>query len=376
MRVVTFGTYDAAVHPRGAVLVEGLTEHGYDVTELNEPLALGTAERVGMLQHPTRVPRLLGRIARCWMRLAVRSLSVGHADVVLVPYLGHFDVLLARVRWPRTTIVLDHLVSAAGTARDRGERSRAKLRLLAWLDSLATGTADVVLVDTEESAAALPARSRGRAMVVPVGAAREWFAAGAARAHNRTSQPLRVVFFGSFTPLQGTTTMARALARLDPGTVAATLVGTGQDHDEVARLLAGRNDVTWYDWVPSEKLPAVVADHDVCLGIFGDTDKALAVVPTKVYQGAAAGCALVSIDTGPHRRALADAAVLVPPGDDRALAEVLTRLSNDPGEVARLRRASRERATEMTSRRVVEPLVSLLSGSSRAGQVGEARMPS
>ena len=45
----------------------------------------------------------------------------------------------------------------------------------------------------------------------------------------------------------------------------------------------------------------MVASHDVCLGIFGDTDKALSVVPTKVYQGAAAGCAVVTSDTAPHR---------------------------------------------------------------------------
>ena len=84
-------------------------------------------------------------------------------------------------------------------------------------------------------------------------------------------------------------TIARALARLDAGLLAVTLLGTGQDHDDVRRMLADRDDVTWHDWVPIEELPAVVAEHDVCLGIFGDTDKALTVVPTKVYQGAAAG---------------------------------------------------------------------------------------
>ena len=84
----------------------------------------------------------------------------------------------------------------------------------------------------------------------------------------------------------------------------------------------------------------MVADHDVCLGIFGDTEKALRVVPTKVYQGAAAGCALVTSDTEPHRRALGDAAALVPPGNDAALADVLAALAGAPDEVARLRAAA------------------------------------
>ena len=75
--------------------------------------------------------------------------------------------------------------------------------------------------------------------------------------------------------------------------------------------------------MPAANLPALVAGHDVCLGIFGTGDKALRVVPNKVFQGAAAGCAIVTSDTAPQRRALGDAAVLVPPGDPEALAAAL-----------------------------------------------------
>jgi glycosyltransferase involved in cell wall biosynthesis len=362
VKVVVFGTYDVRVHPRGAVLIEGLAEHGFDIVEVNERLELGTAERVGMLQHPTQLPRLLGRLARCWVTLLSRSRSAGRADAVLVPYLGHFDVLLARLRWPRRIVVLDHLVSAAATAQDRGERSGSKLRLLSWLDSLATGMADVIVVDTEESAAVLPLRSRARAVVVPVGATREWFAAGEARDNGRRPGPLRVIFFGSFTPLQGTAVIARALALLGEDTLAVTLLGTGQDHDEVRRTLLDRRDITWRDWVPIEELPALVADHDVCLGIFGDTEKALRVVPTKIYQGAAAGCALVTSDTVPHRLALGDAALLVPPGDHAALAGALAALAGSPEELARLRAAAIRRATAYAPLPVVRPLAELLSG--------------
>ena len=51
-----------------------------------------------------------------------------------------------------------------------------------------------------------------------------------------------------------------------------------------------------------------MADHDVCLGIFGTGAKAPRVVPNKVFQGAAAGCAIVTSDTAPQRRVLGDAA--------------------------------------------------------------------
>ena len=101
-----------------------------------------------------------------------------------------------------------------------------------------------------------------------------------------------------------------------------------------------------------------MAEHDVCLGIFGTGDKALRVVPNKVYQGAAAGCAVITSDTAPQRRVLGDAAVLVPPGDAGALAAALLRLADDRGALLKLRHAARQLAAErFTPEQIVEPLV-------------------
>ena len=118
----------------------------------------------------------------------------------------------------------------------------------------------------------------------------------------------------------------------------------------------------WIDWVPAAQLPAIVAGHDVCLGIFGTGPKALRVVPNKVFQGAAAGCAIVTSDTPPQRRVLADAAVLVPPGDAEALAAALLRLADDRDELARLRAAARQLALERYAPgQIVAPLLARLA---------------
>ena len=76
---------------------------------------------------------------------------------------------------------------------------------------------------------------------------------------------------------------------------------------------------------PAAQLPALVSGHDVGLGIFGTTTKALTVVPTKAYQAAAAGCVMLTSDTVPQRDSFGDAAMYVPPGDPHALAEALRR---------------------------------------------------
>lgn len=369
MRALAFGTYDVRKHPRVGVLIDGLRAHGIEVDEVNAPLRLSTAERVAMLRQPWRLPVLAIRLLRCWARLWRDSRPArrgAQPDVVLVGYLGHFDVLLARRLFPRSVVVLDHLVSGADTARDRGESGGVKQVLLRRLDRAATSAADIVVVDTEESRDRLPSQARPRGLVVPVGASRAWFDAGERASGPEdalgTATPLRVVFFGLFTPLQGTMIIARALAQVPADEVVAELVGTGQDHPEVRRVLTGRAGVTWHDWVGGDELPDLVAGHDVCLGIFGDNAKAVTVVPTKVYQGAAAGCAVVTSDTPPQRRLLGEAAVLVPPGDPAALAAALRALAADRGEVRRLRVAARALAArEFTPRAAVAPLARRLT---------------
>ncbi len=132
-----------------------------------------------------------------------------------------------------------------------------------------------------------------------------------------------------------------ALRLLPPGSAEVTMVGTGQDLATTRAAAAGaRVDTRWLDWVAAAELPELVAGHQVCLGIFGTGEKARRVVPNKVFQGAAAGCAIVTSDTPAQRRALGDAAILVPAGDPQALAEALRRLAADPDLTARYRDAA------------------------------------
>jgi glycosyltransferase involved in cell wall biosynthesis len=369
MRVLLFGTYDTATHPRVATIAEGLAASGLDVAECNAPLGLDTAARVDMLARPWTAPLLLLRLARRWTTLASAARRMPRPDVVLVGYLGHFDVHLARLVFRKTPIVLDHLVGASDTGRDRRLDGGPRQALLRLIDAAALRAASVIVVDTDEHLAALPPRYRSRAVVVPVGAPAAWTDAAPAPASltgpaaeavtgPAAPRPLKVVFYGLYTPLQGTPVIGAALGALAGAPIEVTMIGSGQDAAQAKAAAAANRAVRWLDWVPAAELPALVAEHDVCLGIFGTGAKALRVVPNKVFQGAAAGCAIVTSDTPPQRRVLADAAVLVPPGDPEALAGALRRLAGDRGEVTRLRQQSRELARqEFASSQVVAPLL-------------------
>ncbi|KMY23036.1 hypothetical protein ACU19_06570 [Actinobaculum suis] len=340
MRVLGFGTYDVSSHPRVGIILRGLAEHGATVRELNVPLGIGTAGRVDALRNPLAAARFGGRLASCWGRLARQARRFRGAwqpNAVVVGYLGHFDVLLARRLFPHSTIVLDHLIFARDTAADRHLDGGLKNTALGALDTAALRSADIIVLDTPQHREMVPAELRDRAVVVPVGAPEEYFAA---RQQRQTSadiaaRPPRIVFYGLYTPLQGAPHIARALALLGEAGYKAevTMIGDGQERGEAESILgAGVGDVrvTWENWVDAAELPAVIARHDINLGIFGTSAKALRVVPNKVYQGMAAGLATVTSDTVPQREMLGEACLYAQPGNSEAIAEALAELLDSP----------------------------------------------
>jgi glycosyltransferase involved in cell wall biosynthesis len=390
MRILFFGTYDVKAHPRVGVLAEGLRAHGHEVAECNAPLGLDTASRVAILAQPWRLPVLVGRLASSWWTLVRGARRAAAPDAVVVGYMGHFDVRLARLLFRRRTIVLDHLIGASDTAKDRNlSGGGLKPKLLQAIDAGALKAADVIVLDTDEHLAALPDEHRARGVVVPVGAPDEWFAAApqdaggfeASPAADEAGsapdaqpqpqpqpQPLSVAFFGLYTPLQGAPVIGEALAKLAGAPVRVTMIGHGQEFEATRAAAAGGCPAEWLEWVDSADLPALIARHDVCLGIFGTGPKALRVVPNKVFQGAAAGCAVVTSDTAPQRRALGDGALYVPPGDAAALAETLLRLAGDRAELAAARRRAHAAVRERFGcAAVVQPLVDRLGAAGAPG---------
>jgi glycosyltransferase involved in cell wall biosynthesis len=238
------------------------------------------------------------------------------------------------------------------TTSERGSRSSVS-RVLAWVDRRATTAADIVVVDTPAQAAVCP--SPTTPVVVPVGAPDLWF-------HDTTGDDrdgLSVVFFGLYTPLQGAPYIGDAISELaGRDDIRFTMIGDGQDRSECERRAgSAASRVEWIDWLSRDELAAEVARHVVCLGIFGTTPKAGRVVPNKVYQGAAAGCAIVTSDTPPQRAVLRDAAVLCPAGDGSAIAGALARLADDPAELTEKRKAARTLAETFRPHEVVAPLI-------------------
>jgi glycosyltransferase involved in cell wall biosynthesis len=328
--VAFFGTYDPG-YTRNAVLISGLRERGVTVHEIRAPLP--ALDAAGMAT-PAGAARVATSVAAAHARLCLQHRRRLDIDAVIVGYPGHFLVpfgrLLAAPR--RTRLVFDPLVSLADTFSGDRELLAARStlgRAVAAVDRVAFSLADLVLADTWEQAA-FYARSFGltrrRLAVVPVGAAPAPQATGAARTLG-PGEPLVVFQYGKWSPLHGAEVVLAAADRLRERPLRFVLAGEGQLSGALRAEIACRrlDHVEWLGMLDPEDLRARTLDADVCLGVFGSSEKARRVVPTKVHEALACGRPVVTGDTPAARELLQDGAdaLLVPPGDPDALADAL-----------------------------------------------------
>jgi glycosyltransferase involved in cell wall biosynthesis len=151
--------------------------------------------------------------------------------------------------------------------------------------------------------------------------------------------PLRLLFFGQFSPLHGVEVIVAAARLLEERGVDVewTLVGRGQVSARIDADLAGRavRSVRRIDWVPFEQLGGLIAGSDVCLGIFGTTRKGAVTLQNKTFQALAVGRHVLTADTPAMRELLEEApsvhsgVTLIAAGDPAALADAVERLALD-----------------------------------------------
>lgn len=286
-------------------------------------------------------------------------------DLVWVPCFRQRD-LAAASRWARrrgVPLLFDPLISAYDKQVDeRGKLAadspRAR-RLLAWERAL-FARADRVLADTPAHADYFAEKlgvSRDRLAVVYVGAEEGLFKPGPAAPPRSTEQPLEVLFYGSFIPLQGPATVVEAARRYQGPPVRWTLLGNGPLRPACEALAGGLPNVAFEDWLPYEELPERIRRADLLLGVFGTTPKAGRVIPNKVFQALAAGKPVVTRAAPAYPADLLAAEssglVWVDAGDAQGLADRIATLAADRTALRRLGEAAAQTSQTYFSEAVV-----------------------
>ncbi len=183
-----------------------------------------------------------------------------------------------------------------------------------------------------------------------------------------SSDKFIVHFHGKFIPLQGVEYIIRAAKLLaDKKDVVWQIIGRGQEYDKVNRLARQLevDNVNFIHSVSYEELPQYISRANVCLGIFGSSDKTKRVIPNKVYEAAAMGKPIITADSPAIREVFTDGEniVLCKTASADSLAQAILFLkAKDKREVIGQAAADLFQR-KLTPAKVVEPLVQLLKQS-------------
>src|SRR3546814_10781357 len=119
---------------------------------------------------------------------------------------------------------------------------------------------------------------------------------------------MHVLFYGQFIPLHGVDTVIRAARLLRNEPVEWQIIGQGQVAPCIRAMLAEEPlpKLHWLEWVEYRQLKQFIAEAELCLGIFGPSEKAASVIPNKVFQLVAAGRPVITRDSAAIRELLPD----------------------------------------------------------------------
>ncbi|MDC3954253.1 glycosyltransferase family 4 protein [Polyangium jinanense] len=329
---VAFVVDGALDQPTGGYLydrlvIEGLRARGCDVDVVN----LDVRGPLASLRENTRLLRLL----------APRAYDVVIIDELCHPRAAFAAALRARSSAsPRLVTLLHHLAASERTGVS------AKLRLA--LERTLLTASDHVVVTSETTARVAIAAGIAPDRITVVHPGRDRLGARAAPPARTRGAPVRLLFLGALTPRKDPLALLEAFPAVAARAVLTLAGPADRDPLYAARVLAAASRYGTRVRVTGALTDAALADelgaHDVL------------VLPSR-YEGygivlaeaASHGLAIVSCDAGaiPEVVRHGEEALLVPPGDPRALEGALVRVVQDEHHLDAMQRAALRRAATL-----------------------------
>ncbi|MBT4277897.1 glycosyltransferase [Candidatus Falkowbacteria bacterium] len=279
MTVCYFGFYNRE-YSRNRILIKGLKQNNVKVIECQTRLK-GIAKYFDLIKKH-----------RCIKK---------EYDVMIVGFPGYQAVVLARFL-TRKKIIFDAFTSLYDSLiLDRKESNKVSAKAFYyWLiDFVSCKLANKILLDTYSHIDYFIKTfklKRNKFERILVGSDDEIIKPKkVVNSHNK----FLVHFHGKFIPLQGVEKIVKAAKLLEKYDVEFNIIGKGQTYKKIRKLAQDLsvNNINFIDYVPYEKLSEYMSKADVCLGIFGNTDKAKRVIPNKLYEALASGCPVITMET-------------------------------------------------------------------------------
>lgn len=313
MKICYFGMYDP-LYSRNRVMIRGLKENGVTVLEC-QSRAKGLSKYFELYQKHQEI------------KGKYNFMIVGFPGQTIVP----FAKLLTNKK-----IIFDAFSSHyEGYVVDRGYHHKFSLAAIYYwfIDWLSFILADEVLFDTQAHIDYVSSTFHlkpSRFKRVFVGSDDNVFYPRLVS----QKEKFVVYFHGTYIPLQGIEHIVRAAKILEnQPDIEFRLLGKGQTFSQTKKLAEELNagNVKFLEPVVYEQLPEYLAQADIVLGIFGQTEKAARVIPNKVFEALAMQKAVITEDSPAIRELLTDGqnVLLCQAGDAQDLANKILELKDN-----------------------------------------------
>ena len=152
------------------------------------------------------------------------------------------------------------------------------------------------------------------------------------------NEKIRILFYGSFIPLHGIDVILNAFSLMEKNNISfeANVIGKGQMYSEMKKLHNDLNlkQVSMNGEVINEnQLSDMIREHDIILGIFGESEKAKSVIPNKVYQSTACKKCTVTMKSDVLKEFYNEEDLITCNNNPESLANVLIDLINNKTKI-------------------------------------------
>jgi len=338
LKICYFGTYDEQ-RPRNRIIIRGLKENGVEIVECHFPLWKNIEDK-SRINRTSKKLALFIRFIGSRFILPAKYFFLPPHQAVIVGYLGHFDIFLARFLCvlKNKPLYFNAFLSLYDTLVNDRKLIRPNTflaKVIFYLDKISCQLADHIFLDTESQIdyfTKIFKLRKSKFSRVFVGAETGIFYPRTKTAAIQENK-LKVLFYGQFIPLQGIEFIIEAAKLLKDEDIKFTIIGRGQEYERILSLAKAYklNNICWIDWVNYQDLPKYIAEADICLGIFGRTGKARRVIPNKAFQAIAMGKALITGDSPAAKELFKNEenAFLCKMADPSVLAESIIKLKKD-----------------------------------------------
>jgi glycosyltransferase involved in cell wall biosynthesis len=290
--------YPASSKDFRLMIMKHFLEKMYGVDVCVNPLWGDYKKKTEIAKNPLNLLRSSLREFKYLIRL-LSQIKINDYKFIIIGYPAYIEALILNLflsKRNKNKIIIDFFLSLYDTLvldRKAYHEKSIKAKICYYLDKHLLSSFDHLVVDTSANAkrfSSLFKVDSTNFQVLFAGSNSLRLNGKSFRKHTKekNQNTLNIGWVGAIIPLHGIEEIINSAEILRREDIIFHLIGNGPDNelDHIKRIIESKklNNVVLYDELDYEKSMNILNNCDICLGIFGKSEKAKAVIPFKIFD--------------------------------------------------------------------------------------------